>query len=49
MLIRHYFPAVDISKLSDDEYYGMLADVEWLENRKQTLMANAIARAFGGE
>ncbi len=47
MLIRHYFPGVDPEALSDDEYNKMLVDIHWLEERQMTLMANAIAMAFG--
>ncbi|MCL2154040.1 MAG: hypothetical protein FWH53_00090 [Leptospirales bacterium] len=47
ILIRHYFPGIKIEDLSDEERAALSVDVNWLEDRIQTLHANAIAKAFG--
>jgi len=47
VLIRHYFPGINPGTLSEDEYNKMIVDAHWLEERQMTLMANAIAQAFG--
>lgn len=49
VLIRHYFPGVEVESLSDEERARYMVDVEWLENRISRMHANAIADAFGGE
>jgi hypothetical protein len=49
ILIRHYFPGVDLSSLSDEDMVRYGVDIEWLEKHLSILHSNAIAEAFGGD
>lgn len=49
LLIGAYFPSVDISKISLDEYFEYLASVKFIQEQKTDLIANAIAKVFSEE
>jgi hypothetical protein len=43
VLIRHYFPGVDVNSLDDEEFAIIANDADWLHaNQLQIQQANAI-------
>ena len=48
ILIRHYFPAIDIDSLSDEEFAMVSQDAVWLHNQMVIEQQAAMLGMFGG-
>jgi hypothetical protein len=48
LLIKYYL-GLDASNLEEEEYEQLLAQAEWIEERQISVMAAAIAKAFGSK
>lgn len=48
ILIRHYFPGVDLETIDDEQFAELSNDADWLHSQQVMLMqANSIGAAIG--
>lgn len=47
ILIRHYFPGVDIGTLDDERFAELSGDAEWMHSQQMLLQMNVLGAAIG--